>query len=136
MSTFSVIMPAAGKSQRFRDKHYKKPFAVLDGRAVWLHSAEKFLNRDDVIQLILVIAPEDREDFDMKFSANVTILGIDVVEGGENEVTRWKKPYPGSKRKQTSSPSTMQHDRVLRMSGLRRSLKQPHEAGLPFLVSR
>jgi len=82
VSTFSVIMPAAGKSQRFRDKHYKKPFAVLDGRAVWLHSAEKFLNRDDVIQLILVISPEDREDFDIKFSANVTILGIDVVEGG------------------------------------------------------
>ena len=82
VSKFSVIMPAAGKSQRFRDKHYKKPFAVLDGRAVWLHSAEKFLNRDDVIQLILIIAAADRESFDMKFAANVTILGIDVVEGG------------------------------------------------------
>ena len=51
---FTVIMPAAGKSQRFKDKHYKKPFAVLEGRAVWLHSAEKFLNREDVIQLILI----------------------------------------------------------------------------------
>ena len=75
-------MPAAGKSRRFKDKHYKKPFASLDGRAVWLHSAEKFLNRDDVIQLILIIAPEDREAFEMKFSANVAILGIDLVEGG------------------------------------------------------
>ena len=82
MSKFSVIMPAAGKSRRFKDKHYKKPFASLDGRAVWLHSAEKFLNRDDVIQLILIIAPADRENFEMKFSANVAILGIDLVEGG------------------------------------------------------
>lgn len=82
MSKFSVIMPAAGKSRRFKDKHYKKPFANLDGRAVWLHSAEKFLNRDEVIQLILIIAPEDRDAFEMKFSANVAILGIDLVEGG------------------------------------------------------
>lgn len=82
MSTFAVILPAAGKSSRFRDKHYKKPFAPLDNRAVWLHSAERFLNRDDVKQLILVISPEDREFFQMKFGANVAILGIDVVQGG------------------------------------------------------
>ena len=51
-------------------------------RAVWLHSAERFLNRNDVKQTILVISPEDREDFDFKFGANVAILGIEVVEGG------------------------------------------------------
>ena len=82
MAKFAVIMPAAGKSRRFRDEHYKKPFAPLDNRAVWLHSAEKFLNRDDVKQLILVISPEDREAFNSKFAANVAILGIEVVEGG------------------------------------------------------
>ena len=27
MSKFAVILPAAGKSSRFRDPHYKKPFA-------------------------------------------------------------------------------------------------------------
>lgn len=82
MSTFAVILAAAGRSSRFRDKHYKKPFAPLAGRAVWLHSAEKFLNRDDVKQVVLVISPEDREDFNSKFAANVAILGIDVVDGG------------------------------------------------------
>ncbi|MCA9103082.1 MAG: 2-C-methyl-D-erythritol 4-phosphate cytidylyltransferase [Planctomycetales bacterium] len=82
MATFSVILPAAGSSSRFKDKHYKKPYAVLAGRAVWLHSAERFLARDDVKQCILVIAQEDRSDFQMKFGANVAILGIDVVEGG------------------------------------------------------
>ncbi|HAY79716.1 MAG TPA: 2-C-methyl-D-erythritol 4-phosphate cytidylyltransferase, partial [Planctomycetaceae bacterium] len=34
MSTFAVIMPAAGQSSRFRHKHYKKPFAPLNDRAV------------------------------------------------------------------------------------------------------
>jgi 2-C-methyl-D-erythritol 4-phosphate cytidylyltransferase len=75
-------MPAAGKSSRYRDKYYKKPFAPLQDRAVWLHSAEKFLQRDDVRQLILVVAPEDHEHFQQKFGANVAILGIDVVLGG------------------------------------------------------
>jgi 2-C-methyl-D-erythritol 4-phosphate cytidylyltransferase len=80
---FAVIMPAAGASSRFKDKHYKKPFAPLANRAVWLHSAEKFLHRQDVKQVIVVISAEDREYFDFKFSSNVMILGIDVVEGGK-----------------------------------------------------
>ena len=82
MSKFAVILAAAGKSSRFHDKYYKKPFAPLDNRAVWLHSAEKFLNRDDVTQLIIAVSPEDHEDFQMKFGANVAILGVDVVQGG------------------------------------------------------
>jgi len=82
VAKFAVILPAAGKSSRFKDKHYKKPFALLGGRPVWLHSAERFLNRDDVVQTILVIAAADREYFDFKFSSNVAILGITVVVGG------------------------------------------------------
>jgi 2-C-methyl-D-erythritol 4-phosphate cytidylyltransferase len=83
VSTFAVILPAAGQSIRFRDKNYKKPFAPLEGRAVWMHAAEKFLNRSDVKQVILVISPEDREDFHSKYAANVAILGIDVIDGGK-----------------------------------------------------
>jgi len=83
VAKFAVILPAAGKSSRYHDKNYKKPFAPLANRAVWLHSAERFINRDDIIQVILVIAAEDREYFDFKFSANAAILGIDVVEGGK-----------------------------------------------------
>jgi len=82
VATYSVILAAAGQSSRFRDRNYKKPFAPLADRAVWLHSAEKFLNRDDVKQLMLIISPEDRETFDAKFAANVAILGIQVVPGG------------------------------------------------------
>ena len=83
MAKFAVIMPAAGKSSRFHDKHYKKPFIPLGGdRAVWLHTADRFLNRKDVCQVVLVISPEDREVFTTKFGANIAILGVDVVDGG------------------------------------------------------
>ncbi|MBB76706.1 MAG: 2-C-methyl-D-erythritol 4-phosphate cytidylyltransferase [Planctomycetaceae bacterium] len=84
MSRFAVILPAAGQSRRFKDEHYKKPFAPLADRAVWLHTVEKFVNRDDVKQTIVVISPEDRSLFEAKFSANAVILGIDVVLGGES----------------------------------------------------
>jgi 2-C-methyl-D-erythritol 4-phosphate cytidylyltransferase len=84
MATFAAIVTAAGKSSRFGDRNYKKPFAILAGRAVWLHSADRFLNRGDVKQTIITVAPEDREDFDRKFGANIAIMGIDVVEGGEH----------------------------------------------------
>jgi 2-C-methyl-D-erythritol 4-phosphate cytidylyltransferase len=82
VSKFAVILAAAGKSSRFRDKNYKKPFAPLAGRAVWLHSADRFLNRNDVKQTIMVISPDDREYFDFKFAGNAAILGVEVVEGG------------------------------------------------------
>ncbi|TWT76973.1 2-C-methyl-D-erythritol 4-phosphate cytidylyltransferase [Posidoniimonas polymericola] len=83
MSSFGVILVAAGGSTRFGDKQYKKPFANLAGRAVWLHSAELFLNRDDVEQLVVVIAEDDREDFDRRFGANRAIMGFDVAIGGQ-----------------------------------------------------
>ena len=82
MSSFAVVLLAAGKSSRFHDKHYKKPFVPLSDRAVWLHSADKFLNRDDVKQVLIAIAPEDREAFQQKFGANVAILGLEIVDGG------------------------------------------------------
>jgi 2-C-methyl-D-erythritol 4-phosphate cytidylyltransferase len=83
VAKFAVILPAAGASSRFHDKNYKKPFAPLANKAVWLHSAEKFVNRPDVKQMFVVISPEDREYFQFKFAANTTILGIDVIDGGK-----------------------------------------------------
>ena len=98
MSKFAVILPAAGKSSRFHDKNYKKPFAPLGGRAVWLHVAEKFLNRGDVKQTILVISPDDRENFDFKFAGNAAILGVEVVEGGAERADSVEKALARVKR--------------------------------------
>lgn len=83
MAKFAVILPAAGRSTRFRDSSYKKPFAPLANKAIWLHSAERFLGRNDVVQTVLVISPEDREQFQFKFGANIAFLDIEVIDGGE-----------------------------------------------------
>ena len=97
MAKFAVILPAAGQSSRFQDRNYKKPFAPLAGRAVWLHSAHRFINRDDVVQLIVAIGAEDREYFSAKFASDLAILEIHVVDGGaersdsvENALARLK----------------------------------------------
>ncbi|MFM9059746.1 MAG: 2-C-methyl-D-erythritol 4-phosphate cytidylyltransferase [Planctomycetaceae bacterium] len=82
MPTFGVILAAAGQSSRFKDANYKKPFAPLAGRPVWLHSAEKFIDRPDVKQVVVVVAPEDRAAFVEKFGANLAFMGITLAEGG------------------------------------------------------
>jgi 2-C-methyl-D-erythritol 4-phosphate cytidylyltransferase len=82
MPTFGVILAAAGQSSRFQDANYKKPFAPLAGRPVWLHSAEKFIDRPDVKQVVVVVSPEDRESFREKFGANLAFMGITLAEGG------------------------------------------------------
>ncbi len=81
MPRFAVILPAAGRSSRFHDKR-KKPFVDLDGRAVWVRTAELFINRDDVCQTLIVVAAEDREEFARRFGANLAFMDVDVVEGG------------------------------------------------------
>jgi 2-C-methyl-D-erythritol 4-phosphate cytidylyltransferase len=79
---FAVILPAAGRSTRFGDPKQKKVYADLDGRAVWLRAVEPFVNRDDVAQILVVIAPEDRELFERRFRPSVAFMNITVVEGG------------------------------------------------------
>ncbi len=79
---FAVILPAAGRSSRFGNPKEKKVYAELEGRAVWLRSVEPFINRDDVAQVIVVIAPEDRELFERRYRPNVALMAITVVEGG------------------------------------------------------
>jgi 2-C-methyl-D-erythritol 4-phosphate cytidylyltransferase len=82
MDQFAVILPAAGRSTRFGDPKEKKTYAELDGRAVWLRAIEPFINRDDVAQTIVVIAPEDRELFERRYQASVAFMNIKVIDGG------------------------------------------------------
>jgi len=81
MAKFAVILPAAGHSSRFRDKE-KKPFATLDGRAVWLRSAELFVTRPDVCQTIVVVAKGDQEMFRRRYGANLAFLEVKIADGG------------------------------------------------------
>ncbi len=79
---FAVILPAAGKSSRFHDRE-KKVFAPLDGRPVWLRSAEVFVTRNDVCQCLIVVAPEDQETFRRRYAANLAFLNIKIADGGK-----------------------------------------------------
>jgi len=81
MPKFAVIVPAAGKSERFGDGQ-KKTFAKLEGRPMVLRTIEQFINRDDVCQTILAVAQEDMEQFKSKYGANLSFMGVSLVEGG------------------------------------------------------
>ncbi|HYT93051.1 MAG TPA: 2-C-methyl-D-erythritol 4-phosphate cytidylyltransferase [Gemmataceae bacterium] len=81
MAQFAVILPAAGKSSRFREKE-KKPFTNLDGRAVWLRTAELFVTRKDVCQVIVVVAQADQEMFRRRYGANLAFMNVQIADGG------------------------------------------------------
>ena len=84
-----VIVVAAGESRRFIGEgvgapstRQKKPFVALAGRAVWIHSAEKFRRRDDVGQIIVCVSPEDRPFVAEAFAREIETFGIELVDGG------------------------------------------------------
>ena len=86
---FAVIIVAAGKSQRFTGQRSglelltsKKPFTRLMGRAVWVHSAERFSHYPEVQQIILVVSPEDRQEVARKFQAEIALYGFELADGG------------------------------------------------------
>lgn len=107
MAQFAVILAAAGMSQRFRDPHYKKVVVPLAGRPLWMYAAEAFSNRNDVAQIIMVIAPNDREMFVEKFAGNLAMLGAQLVLGG---ATRAQSVLNGLKEVRADIPFVAIHD--------------------------
>ncbi|HMP01060.1 MAG TPA: 2-C-methyl-D-erythritol 4-phosphate cytidylyltransferase [Gemmatales bacterium] len=81
MAKLAAILLAAGRSSRFKGDD-KKPFATLDGRAVWLRSAELFCTRKDIVQTLLVISRDDEEVFRRRYQANLAFMNIDLEFGG------------------------------------------------------
>ena len=78
----SVIIPAAGKGERFGGGE-GKTFAKLEGRPLFIRTIEHFINRDDVCQTILVVSPSDMGQMKSKYAANLAFMGVTLVEGGE-----------------------------------------------------
>lgn len=81
MSKYAVIIPAAGKSDRFGGGD-KKTFAKLGGRPIFIRTVELFVNRKDVCQIILAVAPEDVGEMKTSYGANLGFMGVTLVEGG------------------------------------------------------
>lgn len=82
MARFSVIIPAAGKAERFGGQD-NKTFAKLGGRPMFLRTLELFINRSDVCQTILAVASEDLGTMKTKYGPNLGFMGVTLVEGGE-----------------------------------------------------
>jgi 2-C-methyl-D-erythritol 4-phosphate cytidylyltransferase len=84
-----VIVVAAGESRRFIGEGVgapstlqKKPFINLAGRAVWIHSVEKFRRRDGVGQIIVCVSPEDMSFVAETFAQEIETFGVELVAGG------------------------------------------------------
>ncbi len=85
MAKFAVIIPGAGKGERFGATE-RKTFAKLDGRPIFLRTLEHFINREDVCQTIFAVAPEDMGDVKQKYGPNLGFMGVQLVEGGDLRV--------------------------------------------------
>jgi len=81
MAKFAVVIPAAGKAERFGGSE-NKTFAKMGGRPVFLRSVEQFIHRKDVCQTILAVAPEDMSTMKSSYGANLGFLNVTLVEGG------------------------------------------------------
>ncbi len=83
MKDIAIILAAAGKSTRFREPFSKKVFTLASGKPVWQHSAQLFAEHPRVAQIIMAISPEDKELVQEKYSGNLSMLGVEIVLGGD-----------------------------------------------------
>lgn len=86
MATFSVIIVAAGRGERFGGKE-NKVFAKLKDRPVFIRAIELFVNRDDVCQTILAVSPNDAQYVKDQYGPNLGFMGVTLAEGGKH---RWQ----------------------------------------------
>ncbi len=81
MAKISVIVVAAGKGKRFGGTE-KKCLTKVDGQPMFLRSLQLFINREDVAETVLVVAPSDEHLIKEKFGANLGFLGVKLAVGG------------------------------------------------------
>lgn len=81
MAKFAVIIPAAGAGKRFGGD-VKKPFAQIDSRPVFIRTIELFIQREDVVQTVLAVSPDDFDVVREKYAANLMFMDIKLVKGG------------------------------------------------------
>ena len=81
MAKVSVIVPAAGAGQRFGGRG-NKIFQRIKGQPMFIRTLEAFTTRDDVVQTLLAVSPEDMEQLKEKFGGHLGFMGVSVVAGG------------------------------------------------------
>jgi 2-C-methyl-D-erythritol 4-phosphate cytidylyltransferase len=82
MPQLALILAAAGQSTRFGQTVRKKPFLDLAGTPVWVRALQPFLHRGDLLQKIIVVAPDEVVWFEREYAAEMARWGVEVVAGG------------------------------------------------------
>lgn len=108
MAKVAVIIPAAGAGKRFGGE-VRKPFALMDNRPIFIRTAELFVNRPDVCQVLLAVAPEDYPVVREKYAANLMFMNITLVEGGPQ---RWQSVQRALERVDDAAELVAVHDAV------------------------
>ncbi|MBS3733421.1 MAG: 2-C-methyl-D-erythritol 4-phosphate cytidylyltransferase [Phycisphaerae bacterium] len=80
MPTVSVIVPGAGGGRRFGPG--RKILQPLAGEPVFLRALRLFATRDEVRQLLLVVAEADRATIEADYAAELSATGTVLVTGG------------------------------------------------------
>ena len=79
-ATFSVLLLTAAPAGFSAEAG--GAFAKVDGREALLRSAELFLNRDNVVQVQVVVASDDMEEAKRKYGGHFGFSGVKLVPGG------------------------------------------------------
>ncbi|MEM6392207.1 MAG: IspD/TarI family cytidylyltransferase [Planctomycetota bacterium] len=87
----SVILPAAGKGRRFSADGVASASKIefeLAGRAAFLHTIDRFLERGDVGQIILAVDPDGYDTLEQRWGEQLAFMGVELMPGGRAE--RWE----------------------------------------------
>src|SRR5688500_8111706 len=77
-----VAVPAAGSGQRMGGQ--KKPYLMLRGEPILAHALRPFLMREDVVAIVVALAPEDAAaPPDWLLGLDARAQRVRVVAGGE-----------------------------------------------------
>ena len=83
-------MPAAGSGRRF-GSHRNKLFALLAGKPLWYHAAQRLRQCPLVGRIVMPIAKADRGYFQNESAALIDELQIDLVSGGRERTDSVRK---------------------------------------------
>lgn len=79
--SIAAILPAAGSGQRFGSES-NKLFALLAGKPLWLHAAERLAARPEIGRIVMPVSQADQSRFTDRFSDQLNHLGVELVLGG------------------------------------------------------
>jgi 2-C-methyl-D-erythritol 4-phosphate cytidylyltransferase len=82
MAKVAVIVPGAGAGKRFGGKGGKILQRIGGGQPLFIRTLEAFTSRDDVCQVLLVVAEADLEEIKTRFGGNLGFMGVKLICGG------------------------------------------------------